>query len=137
MRTPWNDGPKILLCSIIRFGVCRANHDLSEAVFDSPLVQPFTGLSKKLILRMRESLSSCEAVPYIRLLTAAARVRAQVRSCAICGGQCGNGPGFLRLLLFPLPIVPLLLIHHRRSSGAGTVGQTVADVSSGLSLTPP
>jgi hypothetical protein len=26
--------------------------------------------------------------------------------------------------------------HHHLSSGAGTVGQTVADVSSGLNLTP-
>jgi hypothetical protein len=27
--------------------------------------------------------------------------------------------------------------HHLLSSGAGTLGQTVADVPSGLSLTPP
>jgi hypothetical protein len=31
----------------------------------------------------------------------------------------------------------LLHIHHHLSSGAGTIGQTVADVPSGLSLTPP
>jgi hypothetical protein len=31
----------------------------------------------------------------------------------------------------------LLHTHHRVSSGAGTIGQTVADVPSGLSLTPP
>jgi hypothetical protein len=34
-----------------------------------------------------------------------ARVRAQVRSCGICGGQCGTGAGFLRVLPFPLPIL--------------------------------
>jgi hypothetical protein len=31
----------------------------------------------------------------------------------------------------------LLHIHHHLSSGAGTLGQLVADVPSGLSLTPP
>jgi hypothetical protein len=39
-----------------------------------------------------------------RLPTAAAQVRAQVRSCGICGGQSGIGAGLLRLLRFPLPI---------------------------------
>jgi hypothetical protein len=33
-----------------------------------------------------------------RLPTAAARVRAQIRSCRICGGQSGTGACFLRIL---------------------------------------
>jgi hypothetical protein len=41
------------------------------------------------------------------LPTAAARVRSQVRSCGICGGQSGSGAGFLRVLQFPLPILIL------------------------------
>jgi hypothetical protein len=41
--------------------------------------------------------------------------------------------GFSWQFLFHL----LLHIHHHLSSGAGTIGQLVADVLSGLSLTPP
>jgi hypothetical protein len=45
------------------------------------------------------------------LPTAAARVRSQMKSCGICGGQSEAGAGFLRVLRFPLrilipPIVP-------------------------------
>jgi hypothetical protein len=39
-----------------------------------------------------------------RLPTASARVRAQVRSCGIFGGQSCTGAGFLLVLRFPLPI---------------------------------
>jgi hypothetical protein len=39
-----------------------------------------------------------------RLPTAAARFRAQIRSCGICGRRSGTGAGFLQELLFPLPI---------------------------------
>jgi hypothetical protein len=46
-----------------------------------------------------------------RLPTAAVRDRAQVRSCEICGGQSATGAGFLRVLLFPLPIIPSILPH--------------------------
>jgi hypothetical protein len=40
-----------------------------------------------------------------RLPTAAAWIRAQVRTCGICGGQSGAGENFLRVLRFHLPIL--------------------------------
>jgi hypothetical protein len=39
------------------------------------------------------------------LPTAAARVRVRA-ACGICGGQSSTGGGFIRLLRFPLPIIP-------------------------------
>jgi hypothetical protein len=51
-----------------------------------------------------------------RLLTAAARVRAQVRSCGICGGHSGAQAVFLRVLQFPLPILIPPTAPHSSSS---------------------
>jgi hypothetical protein len=72
-----------------------------------------------------------------RLLTAVARLRSQVMSCWICGGENSSGTGFLRILLFPLPILIPPNARYSLSSGTGTVVQLVADVPSGLGVTPP
>jgi hypothetical protein len=59
-----------------------------------------------------------------RLPTEAARVRVQVRSCGICGGQSGTGACFLRLLRLPLPIlIPPTTPHSSLSSGSDTIDQ--------------
>jgi hypothetical protein len=82
------------------------------------------------------------AVPWLRRLVAASH-RGGLGStpgyvmCDLCG-QNGTGAGFLRVFRFRLQFSfhRLLNIHHL-SSGAGTIGQLVTDVPSGLSLTPP
>jgi hypothetical protein len=50
--------------------------------------------------------TSSELIGMTRWLpTAAARVRVRA-ACGACGGQSGTGAGFLRVLRFPLPIIP-------------------------------
>jgi hypothetical protein len=51
-----------------------------------------------------------------RLPTAAARVRAQVRSCGIRGERSGSGARFFRVLWFPLPILLPPTATHSSSS---------------------
>jgi hypothetical protein len=64
------------------------------------------------------------------LPTAATRVRVRA-ACGVCGGQRSSGEGFLRVLLFPLPII-IPPISPSYSTGAGTLGLLVAAVPSGL-----
>jgi hypothetical protein len=72
------------------------------------------------------------------LPTAAARVRARVYSCGICGGQSGARAGFLRVLRFPLPIfIPPITPQSPSSIIWGLCNRPeVAAVPSGLSPTP-
>jgi hypothetical protein len=72
------------------------------------------------------------------LPTAAARVRTQVWSCGICGGQSGAGASFLRVLRVPLPIfIPPVAPQSPSSIIWGLYNRPeVAAVPSGLSLTP-
>jgi hypothetical protein len=59
-----------------------------------------------------------------RLPTAAGRVRSQVRSCGICGGQSGTGEVFSKCFGFPCQSSFHQLLHnHHRSSGTDTIGQ--------------
>jgi hypothetical protein len=53
------------------------------------------------------------------LPTAAAWVRARVRSCGIYGRQSGTGAVFLRVLRFPLPIRIPPIVPRSSSSYSG------------------
>jgi hypothetical protein len=56
-----------------------------------------------------------------RVPKAATQVRAQVRSCGICGGQSGSETSFLLVLRFLCQLSLHWLLHtHHLSSGAGT-----------------
>jgi hypothetical protein len=74
----------------------------------------------------------------LRFPTSAARARAQVRSCGIFGGQNALEQVFSEYFGFLCQFSLHWLLHtHNLSSVAGTIGQLVANVPSGLSLTPP
>jgi hypothetical protein len=70
----------------------------------------------------------------LQLPTTAALVQFQIRSC---GRQSGTGAGCLRVCQFPLPILTPQKCTIYSSSGAGTMGQLVVDVPSGLSRRTP
>jgi hypothetical protein len=73
-----------------------------------------------------------------RLPIAAARVRAQIRSCGICGGQSGIEAGFLRVLRFPRPIlIPPTAPHSPSSIMRGWYSRPNSCRHTKWSLTPP
>jgi hypothetical protein len=85
-----------------------------------------------MVLKVSYSLTA----PKLRLATAEALVQAHVRSSGICGGQSDIEADFPLVLLFPLPIFIQPIAPHLPSR-AGTKGQIMADVPSGLSPTAP
>jgi hypothetical protein len=72
------------------------------------------------------------------LPTTATRLRFRA-ACGVCGGQNVTGAGFSEYLGFPFQCSFHKLFHvdYHLSSGAVTIGQLVADIQIGLSLTPP
>jgi hypothetical protein len=70
------------------------------------------------------------------LPTAAPWDQAQVRLCRFCSGQNSTEADFFQVLWFPLPFIPLTA-SRPLTPNAGTIGQVVADMPSGLSLAPP
>jgi hypothetical protein len=90
---------------------------------EDPVIPPDTGFSFDWLLTRCIGRAISQAVSRW-LPTAAARVRVQVMSCGICGGQSGTGAGLLRVLGFPCQFSFHRLLHtHHLSSGAGTIGQ--------------
>jgi hypothetical protein len=72
------------------------------------------------------------------LLTAAARVRAQVRQCGIFGRQTITRSGFLRVLRFPLPILISFTAQHWSSTICSWYDRPISGRHSKWThLTPP
>jgi hypothetical protein len=77
------------------------------------------------------------------VLTAAARVRSQVRSCGICGGRSGIGAGFLQVLRFPLAIIISQTAPHSSSSiirgwyNRPIVADVASELTVSLTVSPP
>jgi hypothetical protein len=94
--------------------------------------------------RVRSRFLNCvtsprKAAPYLRLLVAGFPLRLpgfelQASHVGFVVDSVALGQVSLRVLRFPLPILIPPTAPHSSSSGAGTIGQLVADVPSGLSL---
>jgi hypothetical protein len=67
---------------------------------------------------------------------AATQVLSQFKSSGICGGQSDTGAGSSEFFGLFCQFSFHQMLHIHLSYGAGTIGQLVADVPSGLSLTP-
>jgi hypothetical protein len=98
--------------------LCRTNAflDAIKRIMGG-LVKDFTqgGEDKLDGIRNTHGRARAEAISR-RFPTATTRVRAQVRSCGICGGQSGTGVGFLPVLRFPLQIFIPPIAPQSRSS---------------------
>jgi hypothetical protein len=82
----------------------------------------------------------CDAVSLVRRLGLGfpqRRPKFVPSSCGICGRQSDTGVDFLQELLFTCQFLFQQLLYTHLSPGDGTMGQLVAEVPSGLSLTPP
>jgi hypothetical protein len=89
----------VLIKNIMIDNVQKLNHCINI-----PPSRTFRSYLREFTLLLGKGRAIAQAVSG-RLPTAAARVRSQVRSCGICGGQSGTEAGFLRVLRFPLPIL--------------------------------
>jgi hypothetical protein len=68
-------------------------------------IPQYNGLLERILpLSLEDGHAVAQAVSRW-LPTAAAQVRVWA-ACMVCGGQSGTGAGFLRVLRFPLPVIP-------------------------------
>jgi hypothetical protein len=96
-------------------------------LFNEGASSPYDIASNASVIKERWIERSCcvrvvaQAVSCL-LPTAAARVRARVRSCGICGGQSCTVTGFIRVLRFPLQIISPTASHSSSSSSSLSSG---------------
>jgi hypothetical protein len=72
---------------------------------NNELIRMWNSGAVEFVSRNRSSASIASVLVSRRLPTTAGQFHSQVKSCGICGGQSGNGSGFLRVLRLPLTIL--------------------------------
>jgi hypothetical protein len=91
-------------------------------------------------MHLFKSTRNCRAVAQAvsrRLPTAAARVLSQVGHVEFVVDKLALGYVFFEYFRFPCQLSFHQILHIHLSSGAGTMGQLLNEVPSGLSLNPP
>jgi hypothetical protein len=91
----------------------------------------------KVTNKQSESKVTPKAVPQLRLPTDTARFEPRSGHVEFVVYKVALEQLFSEYFGFPCQFSFYRLLHTHLSSGAGRVGQLVADVPSGLSLTPP
>jgi hypothetical protein len=80
--------------------------DITKIVVENSAIVIAEKYERRLMIPMESCFDSravAQAVSHW-LPTAAVRVRVRA-ACGVCGAQSDTGAGFLRVLLFPLPII--------------------------------
>jgi hypothetical protein len=86
--------------------ICVTSVVVSRTCSVERRLAPFQHYRHLIIRRISFECGPCRSSAVRRLLpTAAARVRVRA-ACGVCGAQSGTGTGLLRVLRFPLPIIP-------------------------------
>jgi hypothetical protein len=120
-RTPWKGISPSQGRYLTQTSMPRVGFETTTPVFER--ASKDNGISARDLLCLLQGRAIAQVVSGW-LPTTAARVRSQVKSRGICGGESGTGVGFPLYFDFPCQFSFHQLLHtHNLSSVAGTIGQ--------------